>query len=301
MRIMKDLFETKISYYNNVTDNVGTEIPLREFLFCDKYKKQIEALRATTDAAARKSLKRQLPLATISGTFAPVRRTENLVAHSHLLCIDIDKQDNMDVKWFNDLKKEWHNIPQILYAAHSVGGEGWFAIFRIAYPESHRAQFEALRRDFAHEGLTIDRSCSDVSRMRIISYDPEPYVNEKATLYNKVWVEPKQIFRTCYDGDAEMEHIEKCCREITECGIDITATYDDWFHVGAALASLGERGRSIFHIVSAQSEKYKAAETDRKFTNCLRYVNNISIGTFFHICSKYGINWKEDKSWKWRL
>lgn len=288
---MKSMFNTSISCYANVTDNIGKEISLREFLFCDKYKEQIETLRATTDINVRKNLKRQLPLATISGTFAPTRRAENLVVHSHLLCIDIDKQDNSDVDWFDDLKNEWHNIPQILYAAHSVGGQGWFAIFRIGCPDKHREQFEALRRDFAHEGLTIDCSCSDVCRMRIISHDPEPYVNEDATIYNKVWVAPKPLCQTCYVRPDSMEHVEMCCREIAARGIDITATYDDWFRVGAALASLGEHGRSLFHLVSSQNVKYKAEETDRKFNNCLHYVTKISIGTFFHICSRYGVNW----------
>lgn len=292
---MKNLFDTKISCYSNVTDNVGTVITLRDFLFCDKYREQIEAIRATENASGRKVLKRQLPLATISGTFAPTRRADNLVRHSHLLCIDIDKQDNMDVEWFDALRSEWSGIPQILYAAHSVGGKGWFAIFRIAYPDKHRAHFEALRRDFALEGLTIDRSCSDVCRMRIISYDPNPYINVNASIYNKVWVEPKPSFVLRNSGDSDVERAMKCCREVAVRGIDITSTYDDWFHVGAALASLGEQGRNLFHLVSSQNPNYVAAETEKKFNNCLRNVNHISIGTFFRVCSRYGINWKEDR------
>ena len=298
---MNSIFDTPISYYANVKDNVGTETTLREFLFCDKYKEQIETIRSCTDEEQQKSLKKQLPLATISGTFAPTRRAENLVAHSGLLCIDIDHKDNMDVDWFKDLKHEWHNIPQILYAGHSTRGKGWFAIFRIAYPDKHKAQFEALQRDFAHSGLAIDKACKDVSRMRFISYDPEPYVNEDATIYNKVYVDAKPTFCPPYiraSADDGLEQVERCCHEIVSRGIDITATYDDWFHVGAALASLGERGRSLFHLVSAQNVKYKAAETDRKFDNCLRCVSSINIGTFFHICSRYGINWKEDRSWR---
>ena len=92
-----------------------------------------------------------------------------------------------------------------------------------------------------------------------------------------------------------MEQVEKCCHIIEDRSIDITATYDEWFHVGAALASLGECGRSLFHMVSSQNAKYKASETDKKFDNLLRNVSNIKIGTFFHICSQYGINWKEDR------
>ena len=131
--------------------------------------------------------------------------------------------------------------------------------------------------------------------MRFISYDPEPYVNEGATLYTKVWVEPKPTPRVPYSGDDDIEQVEKCCRLITARGIDITSAYDDWFRVGAALASLGERGRSLFHLVSSQNPKYKVAETDKKFDNFLRNVSSINIGTFFHICSQYGINWKEDR------
>ena len=132
--------------------------------------------------------------------------------------------------------------------------------------------------------------------MRFISYDPEPYVNEDATLYNKVWVEPKPTYHSsCTYSGGDMEQVERCCRIIADRGIDITATYDDWFHVGAALASLGERGRRLFHLVSSQNAKYKAGETDKKFDNLLRNVSSINIGTFFHICSQYGINWKEDR------
>mgnify|MGYP003496282833 FL=1 len=131
--------------------------------------------------------------------------------------------------------------------------------------------------------------------MRTISYDPEPYVNEEATLYTKVWVEPKPAHHSsCTYSGGDMEQVERCCRIIADRGIDITATYDDWFHVGAALASLGERGRRLFHLVSSQNAKYKAGETDKKFDNLLRNVSSINIGTFFHICSQYGINWKED-------
>ena len=78
---------------------------------------------------------------------------------------------------------------------------------------------------------------------------PEPYVNEDATLYTKVWVEPKPTYySSCTYSGGDMEQVERCCRIIADRGIDITATYDDWFHVGAALASLGERGRRLFHL-----------------------------------------------------
>ena len=54
---MKSLFDTKISYYSNVRDNVGTEISLCNFLFCDQYKEQIEYIRSILDENMQKSLK----------------------------------------------------------------------------------------------------------------------------------------------------------------------------------------------------------------------------------------------------
>ena len=63
---MNNLFDTKISYYSNVIDNVGTEISLRDFLFCDQYKEQIEYIRSISDEDIQKRLKLQQPVATIS-------------------------------------------------------------------------------------------------------------------------------------------------------------------------------------------------------------------------------------------
>lgn len=325
---MKIFQNINISYYSRVTDTAGSVISLDRFLFNDDYVQQIEELRAATDEQTKKRIKLQLPAATISGTFSGGRRAENLVAHSGLLCVDIDRKDNLNVEGFDDLKNEWHRFPHILYAAHSVGGEGWFAIFRIARPECHRAHFEALSLDFADMGITVDQTCKDVSRLRFISYDPEPYVNENATLYDKLWQGNSAPYsqQTCTHGtfaqqahsqqtcsqqayimqthtkyvpdyycceDDTIEKVEKCCRLICQRGIDITSTYFDWYKVGASLVSLGKYGRSIFHQISSLYPKYNAEETDRNFSKWSKYVKNIGIGTFFYICKNNGIDWKD--------
>lgn len=64
---MTSIFDTKISYYSNVEDNVGAKISLCDFLFNDQYKEQIEHIRSISDEGIPKCLKLQLPLATISG------------------------------------------------------------------------------------------------------------------------------------------------------------------------------------------------------------------------------------------
>ncbi len=131
---MKSIFDTPISCYRNVKDNVGTVTTLRDFLFCDQYMERIKNIRTLADEARQKSLKTELPQATISGTFAPTRKAENLVTHSRLLCVDIDKQDNNDTGWLDDLKYECvtflrYSMPPAVYVEKV--GSSFFALINL--------------------------------------------------------------------------------------------------------------------------------------------------------------------------
>ena len=293
-----DIFQTHISVYNGVTDNTGTRMPLGTFLFCKEYKDDILRLRAVFDKEKRNALKRSLPQATISGVFSPTRAKNNLSQHSGLICVDIDAKDNPDILDWETLKQDLSVLPQIAYCALSVSGKGLFLVIPLRYPEKHLQQFRQLQIDFRKMGIMIDSACSDITRLRCLSYDEHPIINENATLYEGVYVEkPKhKSFPTCfiYEGENTSAEVAVCCRKIQQCGIDITASYDDWLKVGCALATLGERGRSLFHICSRQNAKYNAAKTDKMFTDLLRRnYQQVNIGTFFWMCKQYGITTKE--------
>lgn len=293
-----DIFQTHISVYNGVTDNTGTRMPLGTFLFCKEYKDDILRLRAVFDKEKRNALKRSLPQATISGVFYPTRAKNNLSQHSGLICVDIDAKDNPDILDWETLKQDLSVLPQIAYCALSVSGKGLFLVIPLRYPEKHLQQFRQLQIDFRKMGIMIDSACSDITRLRCLSYDEHPIINENATLYEGVYVEkPKhKSFPTCfiYEGENTSAEVAVCCRKIQQCGIDITASYDDWLKVGCALATLGERGRSLFHICSRQNAKYNATKTDKMFTDLLRRnYQQVNIGTFFWMCKQYGITTKE--------
>ena len=281
-----DIFQTHISVYNGVTDNTGTRMPLGTFLFCKEYKDDILRLRAVFDKEKRNALKRSLPQATISGVFSPTRAKNNLSQHSGLICVDIDAKDNPDILDWETLKQDLSVLPQIAYCALSVSGKGLFLVIPLRYPEKHLQQFRQLQIDFRKMGIMIDSACSDITRLRCLSYDEHPIINENATLYEGVYVEkPKhKSFPTCfiYEGENTSAEVAVCCRKIQQCGIDITASYDDWLKVGCALATLGESGRSLFHICSRQNAKYNAAKTDKMFTDLLRrnYQQVISARSF---------------------
>lgn len=293
-----DIFQTHISVYNGVTDNTGTRMPLGTFLFCKEYKDDILRLRAVFDKEKRNALKRSLPQATISGVFSPTRAKNNLSQHSGLICVDIDAKDNPDILDWETLKQDLSVLPQIAYCALSVSGKGLFLVIPLRYPEKHLQQFRQLQIDFRKMGIMIDSACSDITRLRCLSYDEHPIINENATLYEGVYVEkPKhKSFPTCfiYEGENTSAEVAVCCRKIQQCGIDITASYDDWLKVGCALATLGERGRSLFHICSRKNAKYNATKTDKMFTDLLRRnYQQVNIGTFFWMCKQYGITTKE--------
>ena len=292
------IFQNQISVYNGVTDNTGTRMPLGTFLFCKEYKDDILRLRAVFDKEKRNALKRSLPQATISGVFSPTRAKNNLSQHSGLICVDIDAKDNPDILDWETLKQDLSVLPQIAYCALSVSGKGLFLVIPLRYPEKHLQQFRQLQIDFRKMGIMIDSACSDITRLRCLSYDEHPTINENATLYEGVYVEkPKhKSFPTCfiYEGENTSAEVVVCCRKIHQCGIDITASYDDWLKVGCALATLGESGRALFHICSRQNAKYNAAKTDKMFADLLRRnYQQVNIGTFFWMCKQHGITTKE--------
>lgn len=286
---MKHLDKT-ISIYQNVTDNKGAKTTLRTFLLSDKYKAEIEELRTVEDKNERNRLKKRLPCITVSGIFEPIRATENLIEYSGLICIDIDGQDNRHIQNFANLKEQIARLDEVLYCGLSASGNGYFVIIPIQNPKQHREHFKAIQEDFNKWGIVIDANCKDVTRLRGYSYDPEPYINEDATIYSRV-VSPtvKHTIRSGFDAS---DNVGKIVDVAVRNGINMCECYADWFAVGCAIASeLGESGREYFHALSRQSGKYKQAECDIKYNDCLK-TNRISITILFQIAKDYGIMFK---------
>lgn len=286
--------DKKISKYNGVTDTIGTVITIRDFICSRKYKDTIMQLRSFETKEERSKIKRTLPLATISGEFSPARKTENLKQHSGLICIDIDASDNPHITDWEDLKMQLSVLPQIFYVSLSVSGKGLFVIIPLKYPEYHVQQFKKLELDFAAMSIKIDSACKDITRMRCISFDENPYINEHAKPYDGYYREPQPIVRQMsIDEGSTLENVRKCVEKIAANRIDLTADYDSWFRICGALASLGESGRGFFHVCSSQNPSYKYQECERKFDNLLRTNKRLGIGTFFDECLQYGITWKK--------
>ena len=289
---MKSFQEIEITVYRGVKDRIGHLSTLHDFL-TNVDVSAIAELRSYTDAERKRQIKMSLPQATISGVFSPTRSAENLVQHSELICVDIDRKDNEHIENFDTLIEDMlSRIEEVAYEEHSVSGKGYFVIIPLRYPQLHKAQFEQLVRVFADMGIYIDRACGDVCRLRCQSYDKHPYINLDAKPFSGIYREPKKPRQWCQCGYTESdveEKVARLCREVAMRHIDLTANYEDWVKIGAALSSLGESGRQWFHLCSSQNSGYNPAECDRKFNNLLRSTRQIGIGTFFYYCRQYGI------------
>ena len=192
---MKKFNAIEITVYRGVKDRIGYVSTLHDFL-TNVDVSAIEELRSCADAERKRQIKMSLPQATISGVFSPTRSAENLVEHSELICVDIDRKDNEHIENFDTLIEDvLSRIEEVAYAAHSVSGKGYFVIIPLRYPQLHKAQFEQLVRVFADMGINIDRACGDVCRLRCQSYDEHPFINLDAKPFSGIYREPKRLMR----------------------------------------------------------------------------------------------------------
>lgn len=297
-------------------------VDIFSFLCSDKYKEPITALRATNDPDRRREFKQQLPAITPAGVFYPKRGNRYLQTYSGMLGVDIDGKDNPTIEsWTQVAYRIGERSPSVVYAGLSAGGYGCFVLFRIATPQRYAEHYTALVGLLCDLNLNADRACCDLARLRYASYDPMPYLNPQAIPhqldttpqhsergYSGVEATKKPILcvnsvrvgcaPTSTAGEncgGDMQHlfsrIEQAVRTVEAQAINIADAYVDWYRIGCALASsFGERGRELYHVISAQSSKYQRGECDVQFNRCLR-THGIGVGTLLHYFKSAGVRW----------
>lgn len=285
-----------ISKFSNIKSTNPTSITYKEW-FCDvTHKDSVCKIRTLSDKEEIRKLKSQLPCITPSGEFL-LRNTNALIKHSGFICIDIDGGDNLHLNDFGKVRDELKKIKNIYYVSLSVSGKGVFCFIPIKFTEKHKEHFEALKIQFSNIGITIDKSCGDVSRLRIYSYDENAYFNEEAIVFEqfleyKSEIIPKRIKSSIKgnqnNGKTTYSKVMSVVNKLNNTSTDITKKYEQWFQVGCALANeFGEEGRDVFQLVSQNHPKYNPDECDRLYTNCIEAGYSYGIGTFFHWAENY--------------
>lgn len=287
---MKSVLDVEVSCFGSYEGRHPKSVNLLTWLTSDKYAEKILELRTLQDKAARDRIKATLPAITVSGVFDPVRKAENLVRHSGLICIDIDPKGNEQIANFEALKTQLFNIENVAYAGLSASGKGFFLIIPIACPKRHKEHFKAIERDLSGFGLTIDPAPQNVASLRGYSWDADALFRHDAKPFRK-WMnnttEKKNVkairfSRNPLAGGTQAK-VERLVQKIVERRVDITQNEPDWFRLACAFANeFGEGGRDYFHAISQFYSGYERREADRKFDHALRGgYRRIGIGTFF--------------------
>ena len=297
------LDEITISCFPNAMSTEPTNIKLTQFLYSTRHQDKVEAVRAAETKEERDRLKKGLPCATISGTFTK-RNVAGLVTYNSLVCLDFDAHDNPSVS-AAEMKATLAKIPEIAFAALSVSGAGVWAIVPTNNdsPDEHPKVVKILERIFAHIGLTMDKACKDVCRLRFVSYDDAPVVNPTPSVFDAqkylYAAEPSQ--RAFWTGESTntavmqptdtLTKIEKCVRTIEASRLDMTGDYETWLKLGFALASeLGQNGEDFFQRISQFHSKYDQDKCSKKYSECVKSGRRVGIGTFFQICKDNNIS-----------
>ncbi len=283
---------------------------LRQFLFSQKYSAQIEAIRATDDKNTRAELKKNLPAATISGTFSS-RNIAGLLQYNGLVCMDFDGPDNPDLTpW--EMKNVLSGIEEVVYAGLSVSATGVYCIIATDNddPTKHGLLCDYIGELLTRAGLHYDRSCKDVCRLRFVSSDAAAHVNPDAPLFPAkatiARIEAAEAARpprpirvqrpTSGDaiGSSTYKKVEALVERIEQQRADITSNYEDWLYIAFAIANeLGTEGEELFQRISQFNPKYNPNETGKKYTNALQTGSGrVKIGTLYKICSNNNIRLK---------
>ena len=289
---------TIVSKFQNFKDvNPKEEVTLWDWLHDYTYKSEVEYIRKIKNKADRSKLKSELPSITPSGIFSK-RSSSALIKHSGFICIDIDSGDNPEISNFEKLRDDLTKITNVAYASISVSGNGVFALIPIQFHEKHKEHFEALKKCFEKLGIILDKACSDISRLRAYSYDPNAYFNENPVVFNHIIeyknmekaLKVKLIHKKTNSNKTSIHRkVTKIIANIVSSGTDVTEKYEQWFQIGCALAKeFGNDGREMFDLISQNHPKYSFDSCDSLFSICITNNYDYSIGTFFYWAEQYG-------------
>jgi len=276
-----NVLDVRVSFYSSVKDTEGGVINLYDFLKNRDDNIDLDAIRQQPNFKERKL---NLPAITVSGTFGAGRKSENLQSHSGLICIDIDKKDQTkDIDAiFNELKQ----IENFAYLGRSCSGEGLFGIVPIKDPHKHLGHFLALQQTLADRGIFIDKTCKEINRLRIYSYDPDAYYNINAEPFTSLYTQP--VKERQYDNTLiaiDDKRLNDAINYIQANHLNLAEKYEDWRDLAMIFnLEFGEDGRKLFHAVSSQSSKYDKGECDDMYDKIGSYAyQDKGIGSFYYM------------------
>lgn len=128
-----------------------------------------------------------------------------------------------------------------------------------------------------------------------MTFDPLAWANNNAndvTDKATATVAPVPTTSASQPLDEELAKAQATVEELLRLGANIAESYDDYFHLGMALANgLGEGGRELYHQLCSQSTKYREADCEKKWRECLQKNDGrITIASFYKMAQEAGVD-----------
>lgn len=188
---MKSILDIKISCFANYEEvRHPQDVNLLTWLTSTKHRETVDLIRSLDDKNERTAIKKTLPAITpsaiLKNRIKEIPLKEKLIKHTGFIQIDLDPTEfNLESPYWNDLKKELIQVPQIAYLGQSASGLGYWGLIPIPPdPENHKGYFEVLKDiflttwKFKLDGLPIN-----ITSIRGYSYDLEGYFNHEAKTF----------------------------------------------------------------------------------------------------------------------
>lgn len=172
-----DLLKRKVSLYqNSYAQTPKTDLTvgkcLEGFRTGGNSKEQIDAIRNETDKAKRDKLKQGLH-GVIFGSEPQTKRNADACKANGIVVVDFD---NIPAGDLESAKETIAKVDYIFAVGLSVGGQGVFALAAYEGTPGLKTLLAAMQEDFCY---TIDKSGTDISRLRYVTADENLIVKEK--------------------------------------------------------------------------------------------------------------------------
>ncbi len=305
-------------YLNAKSTNRSDIVRLIDFLIpVQNYiKDTIIKLRNITDEKQQKEYKmNNLCGVTISALLGESRTTNNVIKYNNLMCIDVDEEDNKELfsKYnIEDIKDAIFHLDFVYCVCLSCRGKGFYFIVPIPDSKDIDIYYTSMYYKLKKYGITIDKHCKDVTRIRFGSYDKrilikkdseievfdevsEEQINEKKDELTKV----KHIMlkRNLQTRNKQFDYLQRTIDYLIAKGFDTGAHWSGWATIGKYLKTFGEDGRILFHRISETSSgyvNYEDVENNwKRFNQCQN--EDEAFGKFYTMVrNKYGEDWRKE-------
>lgn len=285
--------KTKLTLYENLKDTQGQIITLEDYILRVKSGPQtltvMKAREHPHDSKEYEELKKTLPLVTGSAVMklGEGKSAKAIDELNGLLFLDID--EGVNASQIAKIKADKHTL--LLH--ETIGGAPRYtSVIRINASKFDESWLTASDYYYTNFGVSIDASCKNKNRLRFLSYDLNPYVNEKAHIFRaksiKKFEPPKKNLTRYIFSQDDFGHI---INQIQDRGINLAESYENYVQIGMALASeFASGGFQYFDAICQASTKYNYKRGKRDYEGfCANIDGRITIGTFYYLCKQENI------------